>query len=73
MSLDQNLQKFCQKVSIIVALQTSGKISAQDAFKQIEEFWEVEGLLEALNSNIRQDVVEGFQVECELADTYLEN
>lgn len=35
-----NLQEFSQRVSLICSLETSGKISQNDAYKQIESFWE---------------------------------
>lgn len=35
-----NLQEFSHRVSIICALETGGKISAQDAFSQIAELWQ---------------------------------
>ncbi|MFZ4556986.1 MAG: DUF7219 family protein [Pseudanabaena sp.] len=34
-----NLQEFSHRVSIICALETGGKISAQEAFLQIAELW----------------------------------
>ncbi|WP_345961226.1 DUF7219 family protein [Pseudanabaena sp. Chao 1811] len=35
-----NLQEFSHRVSIICALETGGKISAQEAFTQITELWQ---------------------------------
>lgn len=35
-----NLQEFSQRVNLIVALETGGKITPQDAFAQIEQLWE---------------------------------
>lgn len=35
-----NLQEFAHKVSFISALETSGKISPQEAFAEIESLWE---------------------------------
>lgn len=35
-----NLQEFSQRINLIVALQTGGKITSQDAFEQIEQLWE---------------------------------
>ncbi|VXD21656.1 conserved hypothetical protein [Planktothrix serta PCC 8927] len=35
-----NLQEFAHKVSFIVALQTSGKLSAEESYVQIETLWE---------------------------------
>lgn len=34
-----NLQEFAQRVSYICNLQTSGKLSADDAFRQIRDLW----------------------------------
>ncbi len=34
-----NLQEFAQKVSYIAALETSGKISPQEAYSQIKVLW----------------------------------
>lgn len=34
-----NLQEFAQKVSYICNLETNGKISSQDAYKQIKNLW----------------------------------
>ncbi|MBD2775630.1 DUF7219 family protein [Iningainema tapete] len=34
-----NLQEFAQKVGYIANLQTGGKLSAEEAFKQIEVLW----------------------------------
>jgi hypothetical protein len=35
-----NLQEFAQRVSLICSLETSGKISQNEAYKQIESLWE---------------------------------
>ncbi|CAD5981856.1 hypothetical protein PCC9214_04875 [Planktothrix tepida] len=35
-----NLQEFAQKVNFIVALQTSGKLSVEESYVQIEALWE---------------------------------
>lgn len=35
-----NLQEFAQKVDLIVALQTGGKLSAEESYVQIETLWE---------------------------------
>jgi hypothetical protein len=35
-----NLQEFAQKVNYISALETSGKISPQEAFQELEILWE---------------------------------
>jgi hypothetical protein len=34
-----NLQEFAQKVGYITALETSGKLSPLDAYKQIKKLW----------------------------------
>jgi hypothetical protein len=39
LAFNANLQEFAQKVSYISALQTGGKISSEQAYKQIEAFW----------------------------------
>jgi len=35
-----NLQEFSQRISLISALQTNGKLSAEEAFKQIQMLWQ---------------------------------
>jgi hypothetical protein len=35
-----NLQEFSNRISIICALETGGKISSAEAFAQIEELWQ---------------------------------
>jgi hypothetical protein len=35
-----NLQEFSHRVSIICALETGGKLSAQEAYSKIEELWQ---------------------------------
>ena len=35
-----NLQEFATRVSYICNLQTLGKISAEDSYKQIDELWQ---------------------------------
>jgi hypothetical protein len=37
---DANLQEFAQKVSLICSLETSGKISQNEAYRRIESLWE---------------------------------
>jgi hypothetical protein len=34
-----NLQEFAQKVGIITSLETSGKLSPEEAYKQIKALW----------------------------------
>lgn len=36
---DANLQEFAQRVGIICSLETSGKTSPHDAYRQIKELW----------------------------------
>jgi polyhydroxyalkanoate synthesis regulator phasin len=38
-TFNANLQEFAQKVSLICGLETNGKISTQEAYKQIKELW----------------------------------
>lgn len=35
-----NLQEFSQRVSLICGLETGGKVSQDEAYKQIEALWE---------------------------------
>ena len=37
--LNANLQEFAQKAAYICALETNGKISAEEAYHQIKELW----------------------------------
>ncbi len=41
LAFNANLQEFSQKVSLIVALETGGKLSALDAYEQIEALREM--------------------------------
>ncbi len=36
---DANLQEFSQKVSYITSFQTAGKLSPEEAYKQIQTLW----------------------------------
>ncbi len=36
-----NLQKFSQRISLIVGLETGGKLSPQAAYEKIEELWKI--------------------------------
>jgi hypothetical protein len=36
---DANLQEFAQKIGYITSLETSGKLSPEDAYRQIKELW----------------------------------
>ncbi len=38
--LNANLQGFANRVNLIVALQTGGKLSIQEAYQQIEALWQ---------------------------------
>lgn len=47
-----NLQEFAQKVSYICNLETNGKISSQDAYKQIKNLWgELKASIKSLGLN----------------------
>ncbi|MGL5081868.1 MAG: DUF7219 family protein [Microcoleaceae cyanobacterium] len=39
LAFNANLQEFTQKISYICALETSGKLSPTDAYKQIKSLW----------------------------------
>ena len=39
LAFDANLQEFTNRISIICALETGGKISPKDAYQQIKELW----------------------------------
>ena len=39
LAFDANLQEFTNRVSIICALETGGKISPQEAYNQIKVLW----------------------------------
>lgn len=39
LAFNANLQEFAQRVSYICALETSGKISPEEAYKQIKYLW----------------------------------
>jgi hypothetical protein len=38
-AFNANLQEFAQKVSLICGLETNGKISTQEAYRQIKQLW----------------------------------
>ncbi|MFB2839281.1 hypothetical protein [Floridanema evergladense] len=40
LAFDANLQEFAQRISYICALQTNGKISAEEAYQQIKSLWQ---------------------------------
>lgn len=39
LAFNANLQEFAQKVGYISILETSGKLSSQEAYSQIKELW----------------------------------
>ena len=39
LAFNANLQEFAQRVSIICNLETGGKISSQDAYRDIKKLW----------------------------------
>ncbi|CAN1212052.1 hypothetical protein TUMEXPCC7403_17735 [Tumidithrix helvetica PCC 7403] len=39
LAFDANLQEFANRITIICALENGGKISPQDAYKQIKQLW----------------------------------
>ncbi len=39
LAFNANLQEFAQKVSLICALETGGKIPSQEAYRQIQQLW----------------------------------
>ena len=39
LTFNANLQEFAQRVSLIVGLETGGKLSPSEAFAQIEQLW----------------------------------
>jgi hypothetical protein len=41
MMFDANLQEFSQRVGIICALETNGKLTSEQAYHQIKELWKV--------------------------------
>ncbi|HEY9848089.1 MAG TPA: hypothetical protein V6D28_01420 [Leptolyngbyaceae cyanobacterium] len=40
MTFNANLQEFAQKVTYIAALETGGKLSPEQAYKQIKDLWQ---------------------------------
>jgi hypothetical protein len=40
LAFNANLQEFAQRVVLICGLETGGKISSTDAYKQIKELWQ---------------------------------
>lgn len=39
LAFNANLQEFAQRVSLICGLETGGKISTEDAYRQIKQLW----------------------------------
>lgn len=39
LAFNANLQEFAQRVSLICGLETGGKISTKDAYKEIKQLW----------------------------------
>lgn len=39
LAFNANLQEFAQRVSIVCNLETGGKISSEDAYKEIKKLW----------------------------------
>lgn len=39
LAFNANLQEFAQRVSLICGLETGGKVSTEDAYKQIKQLW----------------------------------
>ena len=40
LAFNANLQEFAQRVSYLCALESNGKISSQDAYEEIKNFWQ---------------------------------
>ncbi|MEY3301693.1 MAG: hypothetical protein RLZZ139_65 [Cyanobacteriota bacterium] len=52
LAFDANLQEFTNRISIICALETGGKISPNEAYLQIKELWKK---LDASRQNLLGD------------------
>jgi hypothetical protein len=39
LAFNSNLQEFAQRISLICGLETGGKISPQEAYKEIKQLW----------------------------------
>jgi hypothetical protein len=39
LAFNANLQEFAQRVSVICALETGGKVSSEEAYNQIKQLW----------------------------------
>lgn len=40
LAFNSNLQEFAQRVSLVCGLETGGKISQEDAYKEIKQLWD---------------------------------
>lgn len=40
LAFNANLQEFAQRVSLLCGLETNGKVSAQDTYKEIKQLWQ---------------------------------
>jgi hypothetical protein len=41
LAFNANLQEFAQRVALLCSLETNGKISAEDTYKQIKALWKL--------------------------------
>lgn len=41
LAFNANLQEFAQRVSLLCGLETNGKISAQETYKEIKQLWKI--------------------------------
>ena len=39
LAFNANLQEFAQRVSLLCGLETNGKVSAQEAYREIKQLW----------------------------------
>ncbi len=53
LAFNANLQEFAQRVSYLCALESNGKISSQDAYEEIKNFWQQ--LKKSKNSLLNDD------------------
>ena len=62
MAFNANLQEFAQKVNIVCNLETNGKITSIDAYKQIKKLWrELKSSRKSLNIKKSDDDTEASQ------------
>ena len=52
LAFNANLQEFAQRVSLICALETGGKVSSEEAYNDIKKLWKT---LKASKKNLIQD------------------